>query len=107
MPTVKYSVPIPANPLESIFEACHFLAAERESFLAVYRRAHPHRAPGNLGGQPRWRGMPLRVADLRDHKKNKELHELMHQTLRPSSRLVPEPYGTGPPQLRSGAVRHV
>src|SRR5258706_8889838 len=58
----KYSVPIPANHLESIFESCHFLAAERESFMAVYRRAHPHRGPGNLSGEPRWRGRGLRGA---------------------------------------------
>jgi hypothetical protein len=87
---VKYSVPIPANHLESIFETCHFLAAERESFLAVYRRAHPHRAPGNLGGEPRWRELRLRVPDLRDQKKNKELDELMHETLRRVARLVQE-----------------
>jgi hypothetical protein len=86
----KYSVPIPANHLESIFETCHFLAAERESFMALYRRAHPHRAPGDLRGEPRWRELRLRVPDLRDRKKNKELNELMHETLRRVARLVQE-----------------
>src|ERR1700736_6162844 len=77
----RYSVPIPANHLESIFEGCHFLAAERESFMAAYRRAHPHRAP-DAGGGARWRELRLRVPDLRDPKKNKELDELLHETLR-------------------------
>src|ERR1700736_744979 len=83
----KYSVPIPANHLESIFEGCHFLAAERESFMAAYRRAHPHRAPVG-GGGARWRELRLRVPDLRDSKRNKELDELLHETLRRVLRLM-------------------
>jgi len=85
----KYSVPIPANDLESIFESCHFLAAKRENFMATYRRAHPHRAPDG-GGGARWRELRLRVPDLRDPKKNKELDELLHETLRRVLRLLQE-----------------
>jgi len=84
----KYSVPIPANHLESIFEICHFLAAERESFMAAYSRAHPHRAPGNRGGDSRWRELRLRVPDFRDNRKNKEIDELLHETLRRVLRLM-------------------
>ena len=83
----KYSVPIPANHLESIFESCHLLAAERESFMAAYRRAHPHRAPES-GGGTRWRELRLRVPDLRDQRKNKELDALLHETLRRVLRLL-------------------
>ena len=39
-----YGVPIPATDLATIFEICHFSAAEREQFLAAYRAAHPDRA---------------------------------------------------------------
>ena len=85
----KYSVPIPANHLESIFESCHFLAAERETFMAAYRRAHPHRAP-DAGGGARWRELRLRVPDLRDPRKNKELDEFLHETLRRVLRLLQE-----------------
>jgi hypothetical protein len=83
----KYSVPIPANHLESIFESCHFLAAERESFMAAYRRAHPHRVTES-GKGARWRELRLRVPDLRDEAKNKELDELLHETLRRVVRLM-------------------
>ena len=40
-----YSVPIPASDLPAIFEICHLSPAEREHFLAIYRDAHPERAP--------------------------------------------------------------
>ena len=40
-----YSVPIPAADLPIIFEICHLSPPEREGFLAIYREAHPERAP--------------------------------------------------------------
>jgi len=80
----KYSVPIPANHLESIFESCHLLPAERESFMTAYRRAHPHRAPKS-GGGTHWRELRLRVPDLRDQRKNKELDALLHENAAQSS----------------------
>ena len=67
----NYSVPIPAAHIERIFEICHFLAGEKAQFMEVYRRAHPHRAPGN-SGEARWREIVLRVPDLRDREKNKQ-----------------------------------
>jgi hypothetical protein len=86
----KYSVPIPANHLDVIFSICHFLAAERESFLAAYQRAHPYRAPTTRDSKARWRDVTLRVPDLRDPKKNKELDELLQETVRRVTRLVQE-----------------
>src|ERR1700756_1313310 len=54
----RYSVPIPANHLESIFESCHLLAAERESFMAAYPRAPPPRVTASgKGARRRGRGM--------------------------------------------------
>jgi len=87
----KYSVPIPANHLEGIFEICHFLASERDAFMLAYRRAHPNRAPeGGVGatGGARWRELRLRVPDLRDAKKNKEIDDLLNETLRRVLRLL-------------------
>ena len=83
----NYSVPIPAAHIERIFEICHFLATERAQFMEVYRRAHPHRAPGN-SGDARWREVVLRVPDLRDRDKNKQLDELLKEMLQRVLRLI-------------------
>ena len=82
-----YSVPIPAAHIERIFEICHFLATEKAEFMAAYRRAHPNRAPGNSGDK-RWREIVLRVPDLRDRARNKELDELMKEMLQRVVRLM-------------------
>ena len=50
----KYSVPIPATHIDAIFEICHFLAAEKTSFMEAYTRAHPNRVPSS-GTDLRWR----------------------------------------------------
>jgi hypothetical protein len=83
----NYSVPIPAAHIDRIFEICHFLATERAQFMEVYRRAHPHRAPGN-SGDARWREVVLRVPDLRDRDKNKQLDELLREMLQRVLRLI-------------------
>ena len=83
----NYSVPIPAAHIERIFEICHFLASEKAQFMEVYHRAHPHRAPGN-SGDARWREIVLRVPDLRDREKNKQLDELMKDMLQRVLRLM-------------------
>jgi len=80
-------VPIPAAHIERIFEICHFLATEKAEFMAAYRRAHPNRAPGNSGDK-RWREIVLRVPDLRDRARNKELDELMKEMLQRVLRLM-------------------
>jgi hypothetical protein len=83
----SYSVPIPARHIERIFEICHFLASEKTQFMEVYRRAHPHRAPGN-SGEARWREIVLRVPDLRDRQKNKQLDDMMKEMLQRILRLM-------------------
>ena len=77
----NYSVPIPAAHLESIFEICHFLANEKTQFMAAYRRAHPHRVPRN-SGDARWRDIVVRVPDLRDPAKNRQLDEMVKEMLK-------------------------
>ena len=83
----SYSVPIPARHIERIFEICHFLAGEKTQFMEAYRRAHPHRAPGN-SGEARWREIVLRVPDLRDRQKNKQLDDMMKEMLQRILRLM-------------------
>jgi hypothetical protein len=82
-----YSVPIPARHIERIFEICHFLASEKTQFMEAYRRAHPHRAPGN-SGEARWREIVLRVPDLHDRQKNKQLDDMMKEMLQRILRLI-------------------
>ena len=84
-----YSVPIPARHIESIFEICHFLATERSRFLQAYERAHPHRIP-NRSGEPRWRELVLRLPDLHNVKKNRQLDELLKDTVQRIVRLFEE-----------------
>src|SRR5947208_16820362 len=38
-----YTVPIPVQHLETIFEICHFTVADRREFLVAYGEAHPPR----------------------------------------------------------------
>jgi hypothetical protein len=83
----NYSVPIPAAHIERVFEVCHFLAGEKAQFMEVYRRAHPNRAPVKSGGG-RSREIVLRVPDLRDREKNKQLDELMKEMLQRVLRLM-------------------
>ena len=83
----SYSVPIPAAHIERIFEICHFLASEKAQFMAAYQRAHPHRVQGN-SGETRWREIVLRVPDLRDRERNKQLDELMKDMLQRVLRLM-------------------
>ena len=39
----SYSIPIPAQHLDTLFHVCHFCVEERRTFLKVYHRAHPNR----------------------------------------------------------------
>jgi hypothetical protein len=83
----SYSVPIPAAHIERVYEVCHFLAGEKAQFMEVYRRAHPNRAPVK-SGSGRSREIVLRVPDLRDREKNKQLDELMKEMLQRVVRLM-------------------
>jgi hypothetical protein len=83
----NYSVPIPARHVEPIFEICHFLAAEKAQFLQVYRRAHPHRAPAS-GSDGRYRDLVVRVPDLRDRERNRQLDTLVKDMAQRVARLL-------------------
>jgi hypothetical protein len=77
-----YGVPIPAKHLSTILAVCHFSAAERDQFLAAYRRAHPGKAPADLGTR-RTRHISFSVPDLWDDKQNaaldKAINEFIHR----------------------------
>jgi hypothetical protein len=83
----NYSVPIPAAHVERIFDTCHFLATEKAQFIAAYRRAHPNRASGNAS-PPGRREIVLRVPDLRDRDKNRQLEELVNEIAQRVARLM-------------------
>jgi hypothetical protein len=85
----NYSVPIPARHVERIFEVCHFLPAEKKEFLAAYARAHPNRA-GTGSDKARSREVILRVPDFRDREKNKQLDDLLKDTVQRVVRLMGE-----------------
>jgi len=83
----NYSVPIPAAHLEPIFATCHFLAEEKERFMAAYHRAHPHRATGGTV-ESRWREIVVRVPDLRERDRNRQLEELVKDMVQRVVRLI-------------------
>jgi len=86
-----YSVPIPARHIESIFDICHFLPNERAQFLQAYGSAHPRRLPDAAGtAQPRWRELTLRLPDLRNPAKNRQLDELIKETAQRLTHLLEE-----------------
>jgi hypothetical protein len=85
----NYSVPIPARHIESIFEICHFLSGQKAQFLEAYARAHPQRLP-NSSAPARWRELTLRVPDLRDRAKNRQLDELLKDVALRLERLLEE-----------------
>jgi hypothetical protein len=76
-----YQIPIPVQHLGTIFEVCHFSAAEKAAFLKAYHRAHPRRA-GRLGGVARERSLTLHVPDLGSDKRNTQLDALLHEFAR-------------------------
>ena len=69
-----YSVPIPAQHLDTIFHICHFLPAEQRAFLEAYHRAHPNRRQ-RLSQVPRTRTLTVTVPDLGDKRRNRAIDE--------------------------------
>jgi len=82
-----YPVPIPAPHLDTIFEICHFSAAERRAFVEAFNRAHPNRLKPRRGAHG-VRTLKLDVADFGDPTTNREFDELVRETARRLSRLV-------------------
>jgi hypothetical protein len=71
-----YGTPIPARHIDLIMEICHFSPAEREAFLAAYRRAHPSRNVSARGKQ-RLRPHTIYLPDLGAPEKNRQMDALV------------------------------
>jgi hypothetical protein len=74
-------VPIPVQHLETIFEICHFTAADRRQFLAAYAEAHPRRL-AVVGKAAGTRKLVLTVPDLGDARRNRLLDETIAEIAR-------------------------
>jgi hypothetical protein len=76
-----YAVPIPVQHLETIFEVCHFTAADRREFLAAYAEAHPRRLDV-VRKAAATRKLTLTVPDLGDARRNRLLDETIAEIAR-------------------------
>jgi hypothetical protein len=76
-----YATPIPAQHLNTIFQLCHFSAAEKAEFLAAYDVAHPQRAD-NLKAGRRERIVTLQVPSLGSAKRDGQLDALLNEFVR-------------------------
>ena len=87
----SYSIPIPAQHLDTIFHVCHFLVDEQRAFLEAYHRAHPNRRQ-RLSQVPRTRTLTVTVPDLGDKRKNRAIDdavtEFAHRLARLSDDLL-------------------
>ena len=76
-----YATPIPAQHLNTIFQLCHFSAAEKAAFLAAYAEAHPQRADSMKDGRKE-RTVALQVPSLGSAKKDGQFDALLHDFVR-------------------------
>jgi hypothetical protein len=83
-----YSVPIPAEHLDAIFEVCHFTQSEKSEFLAAYTRAHSLRLLRKQ--QSGSRTLTLTVPDLGDAQRNRQFDEAIVDVVRRLARLAEE-----------------
>ena len=76
-----YATPIPAQHLATIFQLCHFSAAEKAVFLAAYAEAHPQRADSVKAGRKE-RTITLQAPSLGSAKKDGQFDALLHEFVR-------------------------
>lgn len=76
-----YATPIPAQHLNTIFQLCHFSAAEKARFLAAYDEAHPQRANTLKAGRKE-RAITLHVPSLGSAKKDGQFDALINEFIR-------------------------
>ena len=84
-----YAVPIPVQHLETIFEICHFTAADKREFLAAYAEAHPrrHELSRKTAGT---RKLTLTLPDLCNARRNRLLDETITEIARRLARFNEE-----------------
>ena len=76
-----YATPIPAQHLTTIFQLCHFSAAEKAEFLAAYDEAHPQRAETRKAGRKE-RTITMRAPSLGSAKKDGQFDALLNEFVR-------------------------
>ena len=76
-----YATPIPAQHLATIFQLCHFSAAEKAAFLAAYAEAHPQRANTMKAGRKE-RTITLQAPSLGSAKRDGQFDALLHEFVR-------------------------
>lgn len=76
-----YATPIPAQHLTTIFQLCHFSAAEKAAFLTAYEEAHPQRADTMKAGRKE-RTITLQAPSLGSAKKDGQFDALLHEFVR-------------------------
>ena len=76
-----YATPIPAQHLATIFQLCHFSAAEKAAFLTAYAEAHPQRADSVKAGRKE-RTITLQAPSLGSAKKDGQFDALLHEFVR-------------------------
>lgn len=82
-----YTMPVPVQHLETIFDVCHFSQGERTAFLAAYDRAHPGRR--QVTAPPATtRVVEVAVPDLRSAQKNRMIDEMLGDYARQLTRLA-------------------
>ena len=84
-----YSTPIPVQHIDTIFEICHFTAADRRDFLAAYAEAHPRRIEA-VRKPTGSRKLTLTVPDFGDARRNRLLDETIAEIARRVARLSEE-----------------
>jgi hypothetical protein len=84
-----YAVPIPVQHIETIFEICHFTAADRRDFLAAYAEAHPRRH--ELGKKSAsTRKLTLTLPDLGNARRNRLLDDAVAEIARRLAHIIEE-----------------
>jgi hypothetical protein len=72
-----YAVPIPAGDLPVIFDLCHLSAQERDSFLDLYRQAHPAHGRRRADAGPRSHELRIAVPEFQSPATAREVEALI------------------------------
>lgn len=87
-----YATPIPQKHLATLFSVCHFSQAERDAFMAAYRKAHKGRlAIGDAARKTRH--LTLLVPDVGDDKHNAAFDKAVGEFIQKISGLMKKPGG--------------
>lgn len=84
-----YTIPIPVQHVERIFEICHFSPRERDRFLKAYRDAHPRRLQ-LLSPHEREHRITLTLPDLGDKRRNQQLEAVVTEFVDKIARVLRE-----------------